>query len=257
MRFEDLKTLSHLERALWAEPTRVAAQNLETLGAVSLLVLSPERRIERTSTALLHRASGDFAAAHFGVANPFYRLSPEERFLLSALHSGRWSYARLSRLLERDSHDLERVAWAARLHLVSALEIRKKYAIEHPTGGGNGVSCPEYDGSRPWTQRFLDDELQGGERHFLTTHLVACDGCRAALQRCRKLYYAVDAEVPRANESEGRAREFERVVDEARKIRSPIERTFFESLAVFARRGEVRRVLFALGGLSLYWLLKS
>lgn len=257
MRFEDLKTLSHLERALWADPERVAAQTIETLGAVSLLDLSDERRLERTSSALLRRASGDSSASHAGVTHAFYRLSPEERFLLSALHSGRWSYARLARLLGREVEDIERIAWAARLHLVSTPELRMKHALEHPTGGGHGASCPEYEPSRPWTQRFLDDELQGAERHFLQSHLMACDPCRLALGRCRKLYYSVEAEIPKAIEPDRRARVFERVVDEARKVRSPIERTFIESLAVFARRGEARRALLALALLGVWlWIAR-
>lgn len=192
MNTEDLRALSHLGHALWVEPGRLERAALETLTAVSLLDLPSEKLVERASSALLERASRDGAAVNAtALGTPFFRLLPEERLILAALHLGHWSYARISRILDRSEETVARAAWSARVRLATS-----KGSIPIP-GGSNGPQCPEFDPQMPWTQRFLDEEITPRERLFLQNHLMACAMCRKSLALSRDLYYSVDAMLPR------------------------------------------------------------
>src|SRR5947209_9557076 len=116
MRREDLKTVSEISRAFWIEPSRSEQMALESFTAASLLDTTDERKLEKAASALLERASrGGMAAnarANLAAINePFFRLAPEERFALVALHVGHWSYARLSRILKRAPEDVDALVW--------------------------------------------------------------------------------------------------------------------------------------------------
>jgi hypothetical protein len=167
---EDLKTLVVMGRSLWSDPGRSERVALETMTAVSLLDLTKERAVERAAAVLLERAERDGMAAMTRVNlvvldQPFFRLLPEERFLLAALHVGRWSYSRLARVMDETSERVEEIAWMARVRL----------SARHPAGpASRGHHCPDYDVRRPWTQRFLDEEMETSrERLFLQNHLMA------------------------------------------------------------------------------------
>jgi hypothetical protein len=159
MRTEELRTVAQLGRALWADPRQADPQTIDTVSAATMLDLSEEREFERALKALLDRATrGGMAsnsAANFAfgstAGNPFFRLFPEERFLLMVLHTLHWSYERLGRLLEMDAEEIERTAWG----------IRVKLSGLTPFGcPPTSANCPEYDVQRPWTQRFLDEEIR-------------------------------------------------------------------------------------------------
>jgi hypothetical protein len=200
----ELQIFAELGMALWVDPERAQPLVIETLSAVSLLDLPQDHAFERAAGAMLDRAErrgmadntlDSLALGQFG--NPFFKLFPAERFILVALHAGRWSYARIARVMKLDAVGVEALAWKARTRL----------GIERglvPAGPKIlGPSCPEYDFERPWSQRFLDEEIPNGrERIFLQNHLMACDSCRHALNRCRDLYFGAEKLLPPPSEQQ-------------------------------------------------------
>ena len=119
---EDLKTLAEIGIAIWGDPEFSRQTTLETVAAVSLLDLNPERTIERAAMALLERAAHDGTVANSRrnlsrISSPFYRLDPIARFLLVVLHLGRWSYAKVARVLDETPERVEELAWQARIQI--------------------------------------------------------------------------------------------------------------------------------------------
>lgn len=260
---EDLKTLVEVGKALWRDPRESQSATLETLSAVSLLDLTPERAAEKAAAALLERVNRRGAAANFrsnlqsglGASEPFYRLEPEERGLLVALHLGRWSYARLGRIYGESPEQIEALAWNSRVKLISMLK-----NVQYPAGASTqGPNCPDYDAHRPWTQRFLDEEIPNGrERVFFQNHLMACQSCRDALNRCREAYYAIERVMPRISPDEkGDAAILRSLHSLSRQVKGmlrPVERTFGETLVVFVQRRDVQIALLIFG-LATVWKL--
>jgi hypothetical protein len=249
VRLEDLRAYSELGRALWIEKDRSQRIALETLTAVSSLELTEPRKIERAAKALLDRAVREGRASNSqqnasALHQPFFRLSAEQRFLLVALHWSHWSYAKLARVFGIDTSAVETAAWNARTALVPALYPQAPRL--------DLVSCPDYEATRPWTQRFLDEEIPSArEQTFLQNHLMACANCRKALHQCRNLYYAVEAILPhemRAQGDDGLAI-FEKALFRSRDLNLPP--TFRESLLLFVRRIDVQIAL----GLGMVLLL--
>ena len=227
MKTEDFRAIDSLSRSLWADAAYAARVSTETVTAVSLLDLNDERALERAMSALLERALRDGAGVNAEALNhPFFRLQPEERLLLAALHVGRWSYRRIARVLGMNEEKIPRLAWQARLHLATFAPARAATALGSPRAG---VRCPEYSTDAPWTQRFMDEEIPSRERLFLQNHLMACASCRQSLATCRDLYYSVDAMIPQpspGSDSELTLRELQRAWEETRKWMQPIRRTF-------------------------------
>ena len=196
MRTEDFQILSQVGQALWFQQERWKRATVETLTAVSMLDLLPESALERTTQALLEKANREGPEANAGALDhPFYRLIPEERLTLAALHVAHWSYGRLSRVLSLDEKQVTALAWNARLRLSSFSS--GKRPLFYPAGAKvAGARCPEYDATSPWTQKFLDDEMPARERIFLQNHMMACQSCRKALATARDLYFRVDGMLP-------------------------------------------------------------
>lgn len=190
----DLSGYLEVGCALWADSDQSEQVMTETLSAISLMDLSREAMIERAASALLQQAIQQGAAANPRHLNqPFFRLPPEARFVLSALHLGNWSYGRVARILNTTTERVEELAWSARQSMGAETS---RIAI----GGRNaGPNCPEYDARRPWTQRFLDEEVRSGqERVFFQNHLMVCPSCQKTMNHCRDLYFAVERSLPRA-----------------------------------------------------------
>jgi hypothetical protein len=241
----ELDTYSELSRALWANPELSRRKVVDAFGIAGLLNLpNHDERLDWAARTMLEqaRASGSLSVAA-GVENPFYRLSVEERFALTALHDGRWSYVRLAKVLDMDLHELQELAWSARTRLS-----RTRY----PAGPmRSGINCPEYLVARPWTQKFLDEELaSGAEQLFYRNHLMACDSCREALTRAREFYFDVERRIPAESAKPyGDSAKFELRLEglltggaAARAPRTPSERTFAESLRIFFNRPDIQRV---------------
>lgn len=195
---EDLILFSQMEQALWGDTRRADAHAQDTLAALATRARrsSSDGDDDFTDHAFLNLLENAHVALGAAVLQPFFRLSQEQRFLLVALHRGQWSYARVAKLLRLKPDAVEHQAWSARTALARDL------GVAHPTGSPDsalaaGAHCPEYDLSAPWTQRFLDDEIGNGTRRlFLQNHAMACDTCRSAIERCRKLLYAVEEAIP-------------------------------------------------------------
>ena len=129
----------------------------DTISTTSLLDLDDEKAADRATLLLLKRAEQEGAEGNrHALDNPFFRLHPEERFILTALHRGHWSYQRIAHILGEDNRKVEELAWAARVHLASLSNLSgtdKK--IAHPLGGSlSGVRCPDYDSRRPLDSAF-------------------------------------------------------------------------------------------------------
>jgi hypothetical protein len=261
----DLRTLAEVGKALWMDPREREVATLETLSAVMLLNLTPDRVVERAAKGMLERVTRRGRAANFrsnldaGLkpGQTFFNLTPEDRFLLIALHLGRWSYGRLARVWKCSAEEIETQAWTARLRFAAS-----EKTATYPAGASSGgAHCPEYDSSRPWTQRFLDEEITSGrERLYLQNHLMACDSCRDALRRCRESYYQIERVLPRiASEVEEDAQLLKAVETVSRRslgILYPADRTFIETWEIFSRRWDIRVALILLGGVLVSWMLK-
>lgn len=242
MRQDDLKLISDLGKALYANPEIARSRSVETVAAVSTLErLSDEQAFEKVSFLLLKQAEKEAAkSAASGVTQPFYRLSVLERGVLAFLHSGRISYQRLARILNIDTFLVEKLAWSARMKLASAPEVRM--SAPHPVGSSKiKHECPEYHSDRPWTQRLLDDEMKHNELLMIQNHTVACESCRRALSSAREFYYAVEKWIPTVNESSSDGISLEAL--KRAQIRSglpPSDITFLQALGLVFTRTDVR-----------------
>jgi hypothetical protein len=244
MRVEDLRSLSQIGQALWVDPVLSRQRTAETLQAVGLLQLADERIIERASSALLARARSERELiAPALLSDPFFRLMPEERLLLVALHQERWSYRRIARVMNWPEEEVATRAWRLRVHLASQrVDPRKPLASLGAAGAPTRrASCPEFDPLNPWTQRFFDEEHAPRERLFIQNHLMACDDCRSALGRCRDLYYLVESMIPRAPEDDSaNTAQLQRLQSEFLKVRGLVrsEISWRQALGSYLRRIE-------------------
>lgn len=259
---EDLRALAEVGKALWMDEQESRTATLETLSAVALMDLTPERTVEKAARALLERVTSRGNAlntranlrAGMSMGQAFYRMEPEERFLLAALHLSRWSYSRLARILEQKPEQVEAQAWVARLKLLSQVP-----GSTYPAGASTqGPHCPQYDSHRPWTQRFLDEEiLSGRERVFFQNHLMACASCRDALARCREAYFAIERAIPREGKDTPIVERLAAVTRQGHGLKHPTERTFSETLVIFTKRPDIRLVLVLLGLLIAWRFLRG
>lgn len=240
----DLKTYAFIGRGLWPDPVRSSAMAVETLSAVFLLDLTEERAIDRAAGALLERAQKQSSAATTMGAldsnqfNAFFKLFPEERFLLMALHQGRWSYARLARVMKETPERIEQLAWKARIRLAASVGMNS-------IGGKLATSsCPEYNMDRPWTQRFLDEEIPSGrELLFLRNHIMACDSCLQTMTRTRNIYFKVESLLPKLEEEQRILSLLDSVSRFGLKTRSQIKPTFKSSVLAVLNKSDVQFVL--------------
>lgn len=240
METQDLDQLSGVAASLWAEPRQATRTLTESLTLASAVEESPGPLLEKTAQALLMRAGREGAAigAH-AIRLPFFRLAPPQRMLLTALHRYRWSYARLARILGLPVEDVARRAWDARLQLPAMPG--SGVNVGHPTGSRiEGGSCPDYDARAPWTQRFLDDELQARERVFLQAHVLKCSACQESLKRCRALYFAVESILPEILQSPEAIASLEQVMAQSRTFHRPSRMSAWQALEVFADRRDTR-----------------
>lgn len=259
---EDIEVLSQIGQVLWVNSNDSERYTVETLSAASLLQLTPERTLERASIALLERARREGFQSQFYqkpelLNQSFYRLTPEEKLLLVTLHLGKWSYDRISRILQRSVEEVQELAWNARLKLNGD--------AAYPAGPSRlGPTCPDYFPRRPWTQRFLDGEISSGrERLFLQNHLLSCEACHQTLARSREMYFRIDRQVRAFPIQKSLAHLLGKVLQQSPNYAFPSQRTVQESLTIFFERPDVRwaalilLVLFSLKIFGCFHLFSS
>ena len=243
----DLNLVSNLGQSLWTQPEQSQAITRETVSAATLVESNSERAVETALQALLDRANkkGMYARIPTG----FNALFPEERFILLALHQGHWSYERVARVVRESVEMVQQLAWNARVYL----------AISHypaaPTQAS--ASCPEYDPQRPWTQRFVDEEVSGQEKLFLQAHLTRCNECRQALGRAKDVFYKVQKQVEALETrrtNPGLTAQIQTWVEQGQRVRSPSGGSASDGLRSVFARTDVRLVLVAWTAALVYFL---
>jgi hypothetical protein len=262
---KDIRFLSELGYSLWDDPESAQGLVRDTVSAISLAEKDPLIASEKAVRALLAQAEKRGMVVQPRIAQSFVRkgdllipdpllafqyLFAEERVILLALHSGKWSYERVARVIGETVESLQSIAWNARVHLA--------FNYRYPAGSKPiSTSCPEYDQRKPWTQKYLDDEYRGEERLFLADHLGTCKSCREALIRAKEVFFQVDsmvAEVSRVAERKaersGLTLQLSHWVDQGRLFRQPPPPTAREMAIRFFTRWDIVLVCFA----WIFWM---
>lgn len=250
---EQIRSLTRMSLSLWGSSERAFAMSEETLTSVSLFRLSTERTIERAMKTLIERAEQSPKRV-LALHHPFYRLAPVERFLLTALHIEKWSYERIARVLRIEISLIETLSWASRLKLCFQ---EMNLEIEYPKAPTTlGPMCPEYDLSKPWTQKLLDDELGKRERNYLQSHLMTCSRCVKSLAQTRKLFFKIETFIPASISTAETEVESERIYRSWKAGESafrPILTTFEQSLVCFLNQPRIQISLAALTLFFFFW----
>jgi hypothetical protein len=252
---DELKVLASLGTAIWADSDLSEQNVLETVSAAALFGLTPEKTLEKACRGLLEKAKGQ-SALNAWIQNPslfkqvFYRLAPEERFVLTAVHIGRWSYDRLAGILAKSREDVQEILWQSRL----ALNEGRPY----PAGPAfSSLNCPEYNPRVPWTQKFLDNgEIQGKDRFFLIQHMLSCSSCAGAMARCRSLYFNVDREVSKNIQVPEFGFTLKKVLEQSPLHRYSSNLSIQESLGIFLKKPDVRFISYILLGLLFFLIIR-
>lgn len=265
---EDLNTYSEISSVCCLAESEFQCA-CDSLAAASLIEHSPSRALERAAQALLERVRQQRGGRLSQLRSdswlsPLFRMTPEERLILVALHSGRWSYARLERILALSVDQIQILAWSARLQVSTQIDAPKgnppghKFKSIYPSAPSiRGASCPDFDPHQPWFQRFLDDEITSRrDQVFLQNHLMVCDSCRHALDRCRAVYDRADQEVKTALrklgenhlEQEGRIEALRSVIKRGAIYSGREQMSTWESLVLFSQQPRIRIALFVFVG---------
>lgn len=208
--------------------------------------MKPDQIEERITRRLLNEALEEGPKSIASMAHhPFYRLTAEERFILVALTYGKWTYERVARFLRESNETIAETAWAARLYLAAQNTLA-------PLSSRRGPSCPEWNPRRPWTQKFLDEEMTRQERIYLQSHVDSCESCRKGLSQSRSLFYNAQKLIPAAAQALTQA--LEKADREAELVLNPRRVTAWESLITFLQRGDVKVAIFLLAAVLVITL---
>jgi hypothetical protein len=250
----DWNWIPQLETAILG-PGKRPGESLEIVAGAALLSRPTDAELRaHLATRLIERLGQLSAQSSWVGLGTFYRLSVTERVILMLLHRAKWSYAEVGKLLGISDTQLEELAWLTRLELVRR--------AGSPTVALSGpprlsLSCPEYIPARPWTQRWVDGLYSGAEKLFLQQHLEKCAGCRETALRARKVFYAVEAELPSLQFNATRAQILEAAFRKTRYLENPQEQQLSE--AVYEATLEVVRkpVFWVVTGATLLIALLS
>ncbi len=249
MEARQIETLAHLGGALWSNPLEAIQASQDALAAAILLDLPNEdQTFNRASKALLERAVRIPSAIDaIALNHPFYRLFPEERVALITLHQARWSYKRISTILNESPEHLQEIAWNARVFMANShIKTITGKPLLHPSGSSKcSGSCPDFNPQHPWTQKFLDDEMNHQERLFILERLKKCQGCQDILTRCREIYFAVEAAIPTYNNPDisQNKKHLEETWKKSDHFIHPWKMTFKQTLQIYFKRREVQLAL--------------
>jgi hypothetical protein len=254
---KDIRFLSELGYSLWDDPESAHGLVRDTVSVIALAEKDSLIASEKAVRALLAQAEKRGMVVQPRMAQPllqpgalatqdpllaFQYLFAEERVILLALHSGKWSYERTARAIGETIDSLQSLAWSARVHLA--------FNQRYPAGSKPiSASCPEYDSRKPWTQKYLDDEYRGEEKLFLSNHLIGCSSCREALMRAKEVFFQVEAMVADVSrmasikaERSGLALELGHWIDQGQRFRTPSPPTKREIALHFFTRWDVALV---------------
>ena len=186
--------------------------------------------------------------------DPFFRLLPDERLILAALHLRHWTYERIGKIVNQPTSQIESTAWRMRIHLAS-LHRKDQPSVPYPAAGAQGAKCPEFNPMAPWTQRFLDRQCISTQKVFLESHLAICQSCQGTLQRSRRVFYAAEQFIPRMDGNtrvpvgsgvtknmglETAEKAYEKILRHAEAIHNPSPFGFLNSLKIFFRKKDVQ-----------------
>ena len=251
---EHLKAIANLSKSLWADPQHAKRAQIETISALTLHNLDPELVLKKAAKALLKRSRTDSSKVNRHEMNhPLYRLSDEQRFIVSAMHHDNqqhWNYDALAWILDCSSDQVQSYLWSARSNL--ALYTDPKMPLFAYGPKKLGVNCPEYDSQAPWTQAFMDEQMDGQQKLFLQTHLTACSSCRKTLEHYRKLYYQVNEIIPTQQSADD---EIIRIVKKTQEAMNPKPLTFLQTLKPFIKRWDIQVMIALLFIATLIHLL--
>ncbi|MBI4926106.1 MAG: hypothetical protein HY843_09295 [Bdellovibrio sp.] len=254
MRSGDLRAFCHLGFALWADPKEAETKIYNTLITVAAININQDLAIERATSALYRQVIRENLSinqsAHFALDQPFYRLTPDERFVLSALHGGRWSYAKIARILEKNLNQIAAIAWRARVCLTHTPSNSKSV---YPTGSIKDGYCPVYIIEHPWTQKLLDDEMEHSEKIYIQNHLLGCTRCLEALKQARICYYQVEKFIPEVPNVDILISYLQKSYSETSKLVRPLEQSLATALWGFLKRQSAGWVFV---GFSAFLLIK-
>jgi hypothetical protein len=238
MTHEELKSLSYMSEALFPGSLAEGGSALrDTVGAISVLGVGGEKLEDRAAKALLERSSkmsSSFTSRK--VHLPFFRFPPRERLVLIALNRSKWTFSRIGVLLDLPKEHVEEIAWRVRISLAASGGFSGVYPSQ---GVQKKPSCPDFNPFRPWTQRFLDQEISKMERMFLESHLLSCDYCKEALMRSRGVYYAADKHVPEVRDEDVNkiTRELSVIFEKGAKLSNPVQQSvLYLVFSFFTRR---------------------
>ena len=191
MRTDQIEFLSQLGQSFWPDHEIQKRTVNGTLAAVACLDLEDDEAFERSAVAFLDRArKANLSHSTASIHQPFYRLNPLQRFVLTCLHFRKWKYAEIARLGKTTAEEVEKQAWAART------EIGAWFGLCGLGSANQSPNCPDYHLDRPWTQRYLDEQLSKKEAHWLRSHIEGCRHCRVALESCRAIYARTGSFLP-------------------------------------------------------------
>lgn len=206
---EPFSDLIPFSRALFGEFESSSGAATEALALATLTRASPAGAAEKAARALVDRATGTGpeAIAPF-LVQPFFRLAPRARFLLSAIDQAKWSYERAANTLDLSLREVETSLWEARFRLATSAEVASTEAARFfhalrrglkPPGLEEGrVTCPDWDAGAPWTQRWLDEEAKPSEKPYLARHVPRCEACRVRVERTREILLLSESLLPLA-----------------------------------------------------------
>ncbi len=146
---------------------------------------------------LVYQAERVGTHAKLNLNDPFFRLSPKERLILTALEAGQFSYQQIAQWLAISVMELEKIAFRARTSLVPKYQaiLRKK---------GPTAACPSSIEEVPWVQRFFDEEYGRKEQLLIQSHVVKCEGCQKTMRAAREFFFELSRLIPDGSENSKR-----------------------------------------------------
>ena len=184
---DTLLTTLRVSQALWGDLRVSLDLCTDTLATVQLLGLDPSAFLKRSIRALVERSERDSDKADSQFLNQsLYRIHPLERVILVLIYEFGWSGELLTQTFNLSVEDLDALIWKSKLDLLTHRVGGKLLSLPSPVG--STPQCPEWNISRPWTARYLDQRLSRADQIFIHGHVEGCHNCRSLLDQTRLLF---------------------------------------------------------------------